>query len=254
MTSKYYFNWPLLWLLFVLGISGQLSLLPVLNTLLSAMAAPLPLPQWSLILLSILQTTVILLCALMLGNWCSVRVDLGAPLFAAWLARKPIRWRDVQDPLLMAGLVAILCSILLLCLQQVAIPRLPADFIANSSKLDLPLYSRLLYGGLTEELLVRWGAMSFLLWLFYRIFCRGNLAPPRTYIWLSIVLSALLFGLGHLPAALMLTTSANSFLFIYLLLGNGIFGVAAGWLFWRYGLEAAMLAHMLIHLMLYMAN
>ena len=52
----------------------------------------------------------------------------------------------------------------------------------------------------------------------------------------------------------MLTTSANSFLFIYLLLGNGIFGVAAGWLFWRYGLEAAMLAHMLIHLMLYMAN
>lgn len=29
----------------------------------------------------------------------------------------------------------------------------------------------------------------------------------------------------------------------YVVLGNAAFGLVAGWLYWRYGLEAAVLAH-----------
>ncbi|MCL1074110.1 CPBP family glutamic-type intramembrane protease [Shewanella dokdonensis] len=254
MIPQYRFNWPLLWLLFLLGIIGALSLLPTINTLLSTLTLSPSIPQWALLLLSVFQTALLLFCALMLGNWCSVRVNLSAPLFTIWLAQRYISWSAVKAPLWAAIRVAILCSVLLLCLQYFAIPRLPADFVANGSKLAPPLYSRLLYGGLTEELLVRWGAMSFLLWLFYRMFCGGRATSSCVGPWLSIVVSALLFGLGHLPAALMLTSAANPFLVTYLLLGNGIFGIAAGWLFWRYGLEAAVMAHMLIHLLLYVGS
>ena len=34
----------------------------------------------------------------------------------------------------------------------------------------------------------------------------------------------------------------------YVVLGNSAFGVVAGWLYWRHGLEAAVLAHAGTHL------
>jgi len=37
---------------------------------------------------------------------------------------------------------------------------------------------------------------------------------------------------------------------LFLLLQNSLFGLLAGYLYWRWGLEAAMLAHIVVHLVL----
>ena len=56
------------------------------------------------------------------------------------------------------------------------------------------------------------------------------------------VMTALLFATGHLPAtAVMMGLTPMIVLRCFLL--NGIFGLAFGWLYRRYGLRYAMLAH-----------
>ncbi len=45
-------------------------------------------------------------------------------------------------------------------------PFLPSEFVTKSAELNkfVPLPTRLLYGGITEELLLRWGLMTLLVW------------------------------------------------------------------------------------------
>lgn len=113
--------------------------------------------------------------------------------------------------------------------------------------------ARLLYGGITEELLLRWGLMSALLWLFWRLLQHGSGRPSMLSVALAVVAAALLFGLGHLPAAQALTGGLTLPIVAYVVGANAVFGVLAGWLFWRFGLEAAMLAHATAHLLLHFA-
>nr|WP_293157149.1 CPBP family intramembrane glutamic endopeptidase [Okeania sp. SIO2C9] len=57
----------------------------------------------------------------------------------------------------------------------------------------------ILFGGITEELLMRWGLMTFLVWIGWKIFQRGKGKPQGRYFVMAILLSSLLFGVGHLP-------------------------------------------------------
>ena len=61
-------------------------------------------------------------------------------------------------------------------------------------------------------------------------------------LWLATILAAVIFGLGHLPATAALV-KLTPLLIVRAILLNGVVGVATGYLYWRYGLEAAVLAH-----------
>lgn len=87
------------------------------------------------------------------------------------------------------------------------------------------------YGGIVEELLMRWGLLSLVLW------------AVRGRFWTANVLTAVLFGVGHLPAAIGLGLPLTAGLFAHVLLGNCVAGLVMGWLFRQRGLEAAMIAH-----------
>ena len=97
---------------------------------------------------------------------------------------------------------------------------------------------------MAEELLTRLFLVSVFAWLLSRVL-RGTLV-----FWLAIVLAAVLFGLGHLPATAALLPLTPAVIVRALIL-NGIPGVVFGWLFWRGGLEAAMVAHFSADLVLH---
>jgi hypothetical protein len=107
----------------------------------------------------------------------------------------------------------------------------------------------LLYGGITEEILLRWGVMTLLAWIGWRLFQRGTGAPRAAIMWGAIILAALLFGIGHLPAASGIFGLTPAVI-ARTIVGNAAFGIIAGWLYWRHSLEAAMLAHMMAHVAL----
>jgi len=67
-------------------------------------------------------------------------------------------------------------------------------------------------------------------------------APGPVIIWSSIICISIVFGLGHLPV-----TSAfadiNAFVVTRAIVLNGIGGIVFGWLYWKKGLEAAIISH-----------
>jgi membrane protease YdiL (CAAX protease family) len=118
----------------------------------------------------------------------------------------------------------------------------------------IPIVARVLYGGITEELLLRWGLMTALAWLAWR-FLQQRHGPLRAgFAWLAIAVSALVFAAGHLPAAAFLLGAMNVSVVAFVIGVNAAFGVLFGYLFWRHGLESAMIAHALAHAVSFLAN
>jgi membrane protease YdiL (CAAX protease family) len=66
-------------------------------------------------------------------------------------------------------------------------------------------------------------------------------------MWLAIAVSALMFGAAHLPAAVALVGALNTSAVVWVIGVNTAFGLMFGYLFWRRGLEVAMIAHALTH-------
>ncbi|UPV99720.1 CPBP family intramembrane metalloprotease [Halorussus gelatinilyticus] len=108
---------------------------------------------------------------------------------------------------------------------------------------SLPM--RFLYGGIAEEVLLRWGFMAAVAWVVARVAGQGR-SPSRGVMWASIAVSAVVFGVGHLPA-LAQTVGLTPLLVARTVLLNTVGGVIFGWLFWRDSLEAAMVGHASAH-------
>ncbi len=239
-------KWRLGGTLWLLGMPGVVAVVWALLPPLKANEALLPLPLWAVVLLSGLQTAVLLALAVAVGVWLAPRVGLRAPTVSSWLADQPIvpLLRAQALPGMLGGLAG---AAWLWALSQVA----PAALQPSDPASAMPLVVKLLYGGITEELLVRWGVMTLLLWLGWRVLQRGQGQPGRVLVAVAVLLSALLFALGHLPAAQALAGALTVPVVVFVLVGNTAFGLVAGWLYVRHGLEAAILAHVLAHLLSY---
>ncbi len=107
-----------------------------------------------------------------------------------------------------------------------------------------------IYGAVNEEVLCR----LFLFTLVYFVLSKGfkNKSNKRlTLLWSATILVALLFGVGHLPAAFDILSSPSAFEICRILFLNGIAGIVFGWLYWSRGLWTAMAAHFVTDLMIH---
>ena len=145
---------------------------------------------------------------------------------ADWAA--PLR-RGLPAAATVAGIVALILA---------AYARGTAGFELSMPQLDIPLITRLGYGGLGEEIIARWGLLTAFMALALRLGQTRNAA-----FWAANSLAALLFALGHFGVLFALMPHPPLWLLIAVMLGNFIPAVAFGWLYRRYGIESAMLAH-----------
>lgn len=98
------------------------------------------------------------------------------------------------------------------------------------------------YGAVIEEVMLRLFMMSLIAFLLHRIFEGRKEQTSVGVLIVSNIVSALLFAAGHLPATAMLMGLSPMILFRCFLLNGGI-GLMFGWLYRKYGLRYAMLAH-----------
>ena len=75
--------------------------------------------------------------------------------------------------------------------------------------------------------------------------------PTVPAMWVAIFIAGLLFGLGHLPGAVAQGATLDRTVVSTAIVLNMIVAIACGWLFWKHGLLAAILAHALIHIVWY---
>lgn len=238
-------------LLFGLGAIGVLSLLtmdiplpPESEAMLKARFSP---EQLKLIIL--LNPTLMLMFAVLVGSILYREVNFKAPLLERIVGIE-IEPFDLGNILKFGILGGVLSGILLSLISLVFIPILPAEFIELGESLKPSLAARFLYGGITEEILMRFGFMTLVVYLTSKIF-RGT--KPFVY-WVGIIIAALLFAIGHFPVAFLAVSSPTTGLLTYILIGNTVGGVIFGWLYWKKGLESAFLAHMFAHVVMVLAE
>jgi membrane protease YdiL (CAAX protease family) len=121
-----------------------------------------------------------------------------------------------------------------------ALPFGDITFDLLKAEMAVPIWAGFLasfYGGIAEEVLMRLFVMSLLTWIFMKIKLSRD-----TSIQVAIIISAVLFGLGHLPITGALT-DITAVVVARAVLLNGIGAIIFSLLYWKNGLESAMIAH-----------
>ncbi|WP_439027291.1 CPBP family intramembrane glutamic endopeptidase [Haloarchaeobius sp. DT45] len=237
---------------FLAGLVGVVGL--VLTSVLVPETLPsLPdVPRSVLLVVTLVQPAVLVLVAAAVGTRLAPAVGFRSYIATADTAGAVLDSLRPESRVaipagLGAGVLIVVVDLAFRTMTDFGTTLAPAESVTITSVLaSFPL--RFLYGGITEEVLLRWGFMTVLVWLLWRVTGRPE-RPSPTAVWVGIVVAAVVFGAGHLPAVALETTLTATVVVRTLVL-NSIGGIVFGWLYWRYSLEAAMLAHASAHVAL----
>ena len=164
------------------------------------------------------------------------------------LAKKVRLWKDethFDKKPLMAAVIAAIVGGLGIILPDLLyfghhIPAVADSYLVKPTLVFI--IGAVIYGGVIEEVMMRLFLMSLLSFLFHRLFGKGKEKPSTWMIVTANILAALLFAAGHLPATALLM-GLSPMILVRCFLLNGTFGLLFGWLYRKYGLRYAMLAH-----------
>lgn len=223
--------------LWALCILGSLSVLPYIQYL---GVLPSSVSIWKVALLGTVQAALFfgLIC------WISFKILPKTDLNPFPKLPRENRIKQTVVPALISG---VLLGLALFVFDRT---------IFNSSLLSAashpPMWAGALasiYGAVNEEVLLRLFLFT-LLYFFIGKCLKIQRANKLAILWSINIFVALLFGIGHLPAAFKLGAS-SAFEIFRVLFGNGIAGVVFGYLYWSRGLWTAIAAHFIADLMIH---
>ncbi|TKX85667.1 CPBP family intramembrane metalloprotease [Halorubrum sp. SS5] len=235
------------------GLPGVAALVWYVYRTTPPTAVPPGLSRPLLALLTAVNPLLLLVVACLIGAYAAPRVGLRSHLLdRAGGDARALGW--VRGEAGLAVAVGVVGSLLVIALDVALAPLVARDLPRSAigagrpTVVDVLAYApvRFLYGGITEELLLRFGLMSALALGGWVLAGRRGEAPGPGVMWAAIGVSAVLFGVGHLPA-LAQAVGLTPALVARTVLLNAVAGVAFGWLYWRRSLEAAMVAHAAFH-------
>jgi hypothetical protein len=234
----------------VLGLASAaatLALFPYLQLLIPEQLARLPARLWVVALAQSAQNG--LLCTLLawLGLTVGAPYGLGAPWFRTWLERPP-RLPAIRARWLLAALYGAFAGVLVAGLSLLW-PG-PSGAAATGDGFSWMWRGALaaFYGGIVEEVQSRLLLVSLFVWLLARLSRR----QPGAWIFVvAVLLAALLFGIGHLPAAVAAGVARTPLQGTRIVVLNMLAGTVFGSLYWKLGLEHAMVAHFCADLLLH---
>lgn len=261
-------------ILWAASFLGSFAILPFLFLVQGNLFDALGISSVMVVVLHVGQSAVVFGAAGFCGLFFAEKVGFRMPILEAWAQHKPkkIIQKAVVGSLIVAIPFGFLAGFLVLVADSI-VPLLaqnsleisvgPASFSVNA--LTLPSESlgitsitpaawkgffASLYGGINEEIAMRLFAMSFLVWVCSFFARRKGKKISLWMIWVGILGAAVLFGIGHLPFTATLT-GLSAYIVARALLLNGLAGIVFGWLFWKKGLEAAMVAHITADIFLF---
>jgi membrane protease YdiL (CAAX protease family) len=231
-------NWKLFVILLIASFITSLMVLPYTLALSPALAkvfTPL------VLIAQLIQSLVIFSIAIFMGLYLYKRVGFNLPILEGWLEGKEVG-NYLKSILGISIGLGVLSGIIIVFLSFLFTP---VSSIFQNASISVPIWKAFLacfYGGISEEILLRLFLMTLIVWIIYKIKKTADGKPTVIGIWLAIIISAVIFGLGHLPITGTIT-AITPLIVVRAVLLNGIAGIIFGWLYWKKGLESAMIAH-----------
>jgi hypothetical protein len=196
-----------------------------------------------LTLVSLLQGAVIFAIVTGLGLVAAHAIGLGAPYIESALGAHGFL-HPIRTMLQVSIVSGALAGAVLLLADLLFLPYWPKALVDTARKTTLwENFAASFYGGINEEILIRLFGFSALAWLLSKIWHTSAGLPTNVVFWIANVILTIIFGIGHLPALKRLVGTISPVMFARSLLLNAPIGLLCGWLFWTYGIEAAILAH-----------
>lgn len=245
--------WQSFFAFFVLGLFGLLTMIPSMVSTIEVQLKNIPdapdLPPLVLGIVSMINPLILLIIAIIIGNLLAPKLGLKSYIVQR-VTEKESFWNSLK-PNIFKGIVwGIVLGIVHYLLELTFQPWLPESLKLNPESRNLiNTIGGVFYGGIVEEILLRWGLMSLFIWIGWRLFQRGKNQPTPWVIWFSILLTSLLFAIAHWGVTILLAPLTPVVL-VRMIVLNGIAGVVFGWLFWKKGLEIAMIAHATVHIII----
>jgi membrane protease YdiL (CAAX protease family) len=214
---------------------------------------PMPLPV--VLTLQIVQNAILFAIAIFGGLFFAGRVGLETPILDSITRRESVADK-VRAILPLSILLGVTSTLLVLGLeffyfQPAILKELGNTAAALNLQTSQPAawkgFLASFYGGIAEEIQLRLFVMSFLVWLGRFLSKTADGKPTNPVFWIANILAAVLFGLGHLPTTALLVPLVIARAIVL----NGLIGVACGWLYWKRGLESAMISHFSADLVLH---
>jgi hypothetical protein len=205
-------------------------------------------PLWLLLAMTVVQNLIVIGPLTALGLWLGPKIGLGAPDLHDLVFGGPDAARQVRSSMILAAVVGALAGAVTLVLAITFAPSLPTELA------DMPWPTwwegllAAISAGVNEELMLRLGLMTLVAWIGTRI--SGSRRVTPTVAWIANILTALSFGALHLPLAAAIAPLTIEMV-IRTMVMNSSLGVIFGWLYWRRGLLAAMVAHFSVDVMLH---
>lgn len=165
-----------------------------------------------------------------------------------FLARKVGLWRDertiTRRALIPTIVVSVVGGLFLILPDLLFFGRYSEAIMDSYAAKPTAVYvlASVTYGAVIEEVMLRLFWMSLVAFILFKLFGRGQERPAAWMLVVSNVICALLFAAGHLPTTFLLLGNSPLIIFRCFLL-NGLFGLLFGWLYRKFGLRYAMLAH-----------
>ena len=198
--------------------------------------------KWQINLLLLINPMILL--AIATSVWVVLYDKMGfkLPIFEKILGKNEtkIDWKNIVFSWVFGWILAGILTVIFGFLMK---NYLPESLFVNN---EMWIFARFLYGGIFEEILIRFGLMALFTWILFKIFKTKN-----SWIFgFAIIFSAIIFGIWHLPAVKLLVGDLSPVVIFYTIFGNFMAWVIFGYLYYKKWLEAAMLAHIVTHIIL----
>jgi hypothetical protein len=199
---------------------------------------------------SIIFTLLLYGLLVLTGLYIARRVGLGLPILTGLFNKEDVRGK-VKAMLLPGLLTGVLGGIVVILLDSFVFgPPLAEEIkllgMSSSVSVNPPAWQGLLAsieGGVNEEVQLRLFFMTLIAGLIAIAARKMDQKLPTGIFWTANILAAVLFGLGHLPATAQIGLPMDFLVVSRAIVLNGLLGIGFGWLYWKHGLESAMLGH-----------
>ena len=128
------------------------------------------------------------------------------------------------------------------------IPQLKGSYATAGSFDAVTWIASVLYGGVSEEIMIRLFLMSLLSLIIWKLLFKKEEQVPVKVLIAANIISALVFAAAHLPATVQLLGELTPLILLRCFLLNGAAGLLFGRFYRRYGIQYAILTHMVFHL------